>query len=565
MRVTIKLTLHAIFALLISTACNKDDNPAPELSAPVINGISIAGNNLNYDIIVTFNEGVYQNSDKTGDLTRESFTVLINDEITSSNNYLVTHSASQKTASLRLTFTEIPSDFDIITIKPKNNASIYNYEGIAMGTSMEKSIAIDGTSHEVITITDIGTGTGTTIWTSNNIYILDGFVFVSDEQILTIEPGTIIKGKGGQGENASALIVARGGMLMANGTEEDPIIFTAEVDDLNGSVSNLDDGLWGGVIILGKATLNTVPGEQQIEGIPQTEPRGIYGGTDDSDNSGILRYVSIRHGGTDIGEGNEINGLTLGAVGSQTTIEYIEVFANRDDGVEIFGGAPRLRNILVAFCGDDSFDYDQGYHGTGQFWIGIQGFDRGDRLAEHDGGTDPETGTPYSTPVIYNVTYFGKGADAGKRVITFRDNSGGHYANSIFYNQQKCIDIEMLSNESSFDRFSNGNLTINNNIFFGTNSPYISVSASSDVATIDVSDANNELDYYFVLANNEVLDPGFSIRGTSFNISPTHDVSQNMADTPSDPWFRTVNYKGAINPNDNWVKGWTLFEKYLTK
>ncbi len=139
-----------------------------------------------------------------------------------------------------------------------------------MSASELKSIALDGTSHETIVITDSGEGTGTTSWTSNNVYILDGFVFVNDGQTLTIEAGTVIKGKGGQGENASALIVARGGMLMAEGTKEEPIIFTAEADDLDGSVANLDDGLWGSVIMLGKASLNTVPGEQQIEGIPQT-------------------------------------------------------------------------------------------------------------------------------------------------------------------------------------------------------------------------------------------------------------------------------------------------------
>ncbi len=565
MRVLSKVTMLAILAMLIGVACNKDDNPSPEVSAPVMNSISISGSELTYDVVVTFNEGVYRNTNRTGDLTRESFTVLVNNETISSNNYLVTHSASQKTASIRITFADEPSDFDVITVKPRSNVSIYNYEGIAMSITEERSIAIDGTSHEIITIKDNGEGTGTTTWTSNNIYILDGFVFVNDGQTLTIEPGTIIKGKAGQGESASALIVARGGMIIAKGTIDDPIIFTAEADDLNGSVANLDDGLWGGVIILGKATINTVPGEQQIEGIPQTEPRGKYGGNDDNDNSGIIRYVSIRHGGTDIGEGNEINGLTLGAVGSLTTIEFIEVFANRDDGVEIFGGAPRLKNILVAFCGDDSFDYDQGYHGTGQFWVGIQGFDRGDRLAEHDGGTDPETGTPYSTPIIYNVTYFGRGIDAGKRIMTFRDNAGGHYANSIFYNQQKSIDIEMLSTESSYTRFTEEDLTIINNIFYSTTEPYISVSASSDVSPDDVDNANNELEHYFTFAENEVLDPGFSIRGTTFNITPMNDVSQNMADTPTDPWFTDVNYKGAISPDKNWIEGWTLFEKYLTR
>ena len=264
------------------------------------------------------------------------------------------------------------------------------------------------------TIQDDGSGTGTTTWKSGKTYKLDGFVFVNDGQVLTIEPGCVIKGKPGQGESASALIVARGGKIMAEGTADNPIIFTAEADDLSGTLAKTDRGLWGGLIILGRASLNSSPGESQIEGIPTNEPRGRYGGVTDDDNSGTIKYVSIRHGGTDIGEGNEINGLTLGGVGSGTVIDYVEVIANKDDGVEFSGGKPLLKHILVAYCGDDSFDYDEGYRGKGQFWCAIQVPNDGDRLGEHDGGTDPETGQPYAIPNIYNATYIGRGESAGK-------------------------------------------------------------------------------------------------------------------------------------------------------
>ena len=201
---------------------------------------------------------------------------------------------------------------------------------------------------------DPGEGTGTRTLYSDTTYYLDGLVFVNEGQVL-------IKGKPGTGENASALIVARGGTINAVGTAQEPIIFTCEADDLTGSINTTDRGLWGGLIVLGKGKLNSSPGETAVEGIPTSEPRGLYGGDDDGDNSGILKYISIRHGGSDIGEGNEINGLTLGGVGSGTTIEYIEVVANKDDGVEFFGGSPQLKNILVAYCGDDSFDYDEGF------------------------------------------------------------------------------------------------------------------------------------------------------------------------------------------------------------
>lgn len=559
-----QLIVFVAIALLTFASCKKD-GPKPTADAPIMTGISISGEGLIYDIVIAFNEGVYANNNSTGDLTKESFLLVLNDGSISIESYIVTHAASQKTAKIRMVLNKEPTGNEIISVQPLTGFSIYNFEGVAMNISDKLSIALDGTPHEIINVRDQGEGTGTTTWTSNNIYILDGLVFVNEGQTLTIEPGTVIKGKAGQGENASALIVARGGHIMAEGTFEEPIIFTAEADDLNGSVANLDDGMWGGVILLGKAVINTVPPEQQIEGIPQTEPRGVYGGDNDNDNSGILKYISIRHGGTDIGEGNEINGLTLGAVGDQTIVEYIEVFANRDDGVEIFGGKPSLKNIIVAFCGDDSFDYDQGYHGKGQFWVAVQGFDRGDRLAEHDGGTSPETGLPYSKPVIYNVTYFGRGEDAGKRLVTYRDNAGGHYANSIFYNQQNGVDLEMLVTESSYDRFGENELTLRNNIFFKIGLPMLKVSAGDGVSTEDENAANQQLDDYFYSAANEVLDPGFDIRGTKFAISPTNNVGENMAPLPSDEWFSHVNYKGAIHPDSNWVEGWTLFTKYLAE
>ena len=147
---------------------------------------------------------------------------------------------------------------------------------------------------------------------------LDGFVFVNDGDTLTIEAGTVIKGAPGTQADASALIVARGAYIVAEGTAEEPIIMTFEGDPLDGSIPYTTKGQWGGLILLGSAKLNSVPGESAIEGIPTSEARGLYGGDNDEDNSGVLKYISVRHGGTDIGAGNEINGLTFGGVGSGT-------------------------------------------------------------------------------------------------------------------------------------------------------------------------------------------------------------------------------------------------------
>jgi hypothetical protein len=329
------------------------------------------------------------------------------------------------------------------------------------------SAALNTTGKTVVDVTDawMQAQGNTVTWTPNNIYLLDGFVFVGSTQTLNIDAGTIIQGKAGTGANASALIVARGGVINAAGTASEPIVFTYEGD--NGGSLATDRGRWGGLIILGAAGLNSTPGETQIEGIPTSESRGLYGGSDNADNSGSLRYVSIRHGGSNIGNDNEINGLTLGGVGSGTILEYIEIVANKDDGIEWFGGTANVKYLIAAYCGDDALDYDEGYRGKNQFIIIHQdpAASAADRGGEHDGGTSPETGTPFATPQFWNVTSSG---NATSKAITFRDNAGGEYHNSIFLNYGRGIDIEDLidQEQDSYKQFTDGNLKVANSIFF---------------------------------------------------------------------------------------------------
>ncbi len=222
--------------------------------------------------------------------------------------------------------------------------------------------------------------TQNTTWTSDKEYILAGRITVVDGVTLTIEPGTIIKGQAGTGANATALLIARGGKLMADGRADAPIIFTSFADEItpediaagNFGSPNLDpdiNGLWGGVIVLGRAPIsasndNGDISEIQIEGIPTSDPNGLYGGSDPNDNSGVLRYISIRHGGANIGAGNEINGLSLGGVGSATVVENIEIVANQDDGVEWFGGTVNVNNVVAWNVGDDGIDTDQSWAGV---------------------------------------------------------------------------------------------------------------------------------------------------------------------------------------------------------
>ncbi|MCB0689065.1 MAG: T9SS C-terminal target domain-containing protein, partial [Saprospiraceae bacterium] len=270
--------------------------------------------------------------------------------------------------------------------------------------------------NEIVIQDDDLVGGVETTWTADNVYVLDGYVFLEDGGKLTIEPGTIIKGMStpSSADPASALIISRGAQIFAEGTAEAPIIFTTSLDDTNDDTDLLptDRGLWGGLVVLGKA-----PGgfkneaiEFNIEGIP-TEGYGdkaLYGGDVSDDNSGIIRYISIRHGGAAIAPDNEINGLTLGGVGSGTTIEYVEIFANADDGIEWFGGTVNVKYMVSAFCGDEAFDYDQSWAGKGQFMFSITGDDTGERGFEIDGSEAPSL-NPKTVPVFSNITQIGAG------------------------------------------------------------------------------------------------------------------------------------------------------------
>jgi hypothetical protein len=412
-----------------------------------------------------------------------------------------------------------------------------------------------------LVIRDNGGGTGTATWTKEEQYLLEGLVFVNDGQELTIEKGAVIRFKTGQGSASSALVVARGGRIIAEGTESEPIIMTAEGDDLQGSVPLDATGLWGGLIILGNAQLNLSSGEAHVEGIPVYEPRGVYGGYNDDDDSGILRYVSIRHGGTNIGDGNEINGLTLAAVGNKTVIDHIEVISNTDDGIEIFGGTVDLKYLSVAFCGDDAIDIDLGYRGRMQFVIGIQSFARGDKLLEIDGGSDPVQGKPYSHPVIFNATLIGRGQADQEQLAAFGRNAGGIIGNSILLHQRHGVEIEFVEGaESSYLQFQNNNLEFLSNIFFDTEANQSdSMLRVTAAPGIDISQQQSNLIRYFSMASNEITDPGIEITNGFFDLFPEGDVYNNLAPLP-DNWFDLTSYKGAYYTY-SWAEGWTLLNQ----
>ena len=263
-------------------------------------------------------------------------------------------------------------------------------------------------------------------WSGDSIYVLNGRVVVPAGVELTIEPGTIVKGKEGDGANASTLIIAQGGVLNAQGTESAPIIMTSILDNITVGESagtNLDQtdaGLWGGLIVLGYAPISADAATALIEGLPANETYAVYGGTDANDNSGTLEYISIRHGGTLIGDGNEINGLTLAGVGASTTVNHIEVVANIDDGIEFFGGTVNATNLVVWAQGDDAYDIDQAYAGTIDNFVYVAGPD-----SDHGMEVDGPEGTYGAGFTATNGTLYGMTAE----IADFRDSAMGTVQN----------------------------------------------------------------------------------------------------------------------------------------
>ncbi|NCF42773.1 MAG: hypothetical protein GWP32_07800 [Bacteroidetes bacterium] len=342
------------------------------------------------------------------------------------------------------------------------------------------------TTPQVNVVSVTGSITSNTTWSNDNIYQLNQKVVVQDGATLTIEAGTIIKGSSGTGSLASALVVARGGKLMAEGTASEPIIMTSASDNITiGQTmgTNLDQndrGLWGGLIVLGNApcSFSGDVTDLQIEGIPAEDTWGLYGGSNATDNSGVMKYISIRHGGALIGEGNEINGLTLGGVGSGTEIDHIEVVANVDDGVEFFGGTVNASNLLVWAQGDDAIDIDQAYSGTIDNVVVHLG-DSSDHAFEVDG---PE-GTAAGSFILQNASIFGNSVTENGEYADYRKAATGATNNVFASGFPVGKDVE-LDNDAVAESYNAGTLT------FGT-WEIILPSGVTDVTSIFVNKAEN--------------------------------------------------------------------------
>ena len=303
-----------------------------------------------------------------------------------------------------------------------------------------------------------GNITTSTTWTKNNVYNLQGQVYVSPGATLTIKAGTVIASNSG-----GSLAITRDGRLVCNGTATEPVIFTSKNDFNTWTNGDPKTGTWravanewGNVTICGRGfigkygqgavTTNTAAPSAgnyaNMEGLvasSQTDTRTFYGGGDDNDNSGSFRFVSLRYGGQVVGLGNELNGLSLGGVGRGTTIDHIEIMNNVDDGIEIWGGAIDLKYFSIWNSGDDSLDVDQGWRGRAQFGLIVQGYSIPgaaagsgfcDSAIEMD-GAEKSDAQPVSTANMWNMTVIGQPL-SGKHGTKWRDNMRAQFHASVF-------------------------------------------------------------------------------------------------------------------------------------
>ena len=415
---------------------------------------------------------------------------------------------------------------------------------------------VPGIDKQVVVVT--GEITGVENWTSNFYWVLRGAVFVRDGAILNIQPGTRVIGEAG---TIGTLIVERGGMLNAIGTLEQPIVFTS--DQAPGSRQKGD---WGGLIINGRAVVNQGGGE--VEGEADT---GIYGGTNDADSSGSLKFVRVEFAGTEFSPDNELNGIAFQAVGNGGSYEYIQVHSNRDDGVEWFGGTATIKRVVLSNIADDSFDWTFGWRGKAQFVAIVKRGDDGDWTVEADSNEFNNNLEPRANPQIYNFTSCGDPSTASnrpdaRRAVLFRRGTAVTFRNFVLFGSHKGTSGSNLGlqidGSTTHAQVANGltqigagvitqaTLTPAANDVHADSRPYITSGRFPDVR-LGV-DPGLSAECFNVAAPNFVPAAGSLAGGLLPPIQP-----------PADGFFEPVTFTGAVGPNseDNWISGWTAFEQ----
>jgi hypothetical protein len=361
--------------------------------------------------------------------------------------------------------------------------------------------------------------------TKDKIWTLKGYVYVPEGVTLTIEEGTVIESEIAE---KGALIIERGGKIMAEGTPQEPIIFTSGNDFPQ-------PGDWGGIVILGRAKTNQ--DEPTIEG-------GIgrqFGGTNDDDNSGVLKYVRIEYAGVAAFANSEVNALTLGGVGRGTTIEYVQTYYANDDAFEFFGGTVSPKYLVAVATADDDYDFDMGYTGTIQYAISkrdplfVDGGDAGNGV-ECDNDGAGSTLIPTTKPTLLNFTLVGPTSSQSlpnhNLAMRFRRGTNFVVKNSVFYGYVKGgLQIE---SDITVQSFANGGSEFTNNVIHSVDTTKILITKSPLILSQEAMKTK-------VTQNNNTL--------WTSSLSPVTNG------------FETLNGNvGAIpQGTTNWLLGWTRF------
>ena len=459
----------------------------------------------------------------------------------------------------------------------------------------------------------VGTGTitktpgfdlpaGTTTWTRNNIYVLDGTVYVPSGATLTIEAGTIVKG---DKANQGTLVVQRGGRLIANGTATQPIVFTSSV-----VAGSRQPGDWGGIILLGRAPIN-LAGSPSIEGAA-FGTKGEFGGTDPADNSGSLQYVRIEFPGIAFQVNNEVNGLTMGGVGHGTTINHVQVSNSGDDAFEWFGGTVNAKYLVAQSSVDDDYDTDNGFSGRVQFALALRDPSRGDIATggvsngvESDNDANGTATTLLTSSVFSNFTILLPPATSpaspfnNAAGLLIRRNSSQSVFNSIVAGRRFGVELNSNSSNLTQTNAQSGSLVLANNIFIDvpfTATNFTTSRAGRSSYSSGVTPLAGFLINEFVATGNDTTQTIATLGLNADNYNFEGNCSANRACVPvfglpaaspattgaaftntkltgagnggPNNTFDVVSFRGAFGPAGTaagtWANGWTNFNPQIT-
>ena len=388
-------------------------------------------------------------------------------------------------------------------------------------------------------------------------YTLKGYVYVTEGNTLTIAPGSVIVS---DITEKGALIIERGAKLIADGRANDPIVFTS-----GKAIGQRQPGDWGGIILLGKAPTN-----RPLDPAPVIEG-GVgrkYGGSDPNDDSGILRFVRIEFAGIAAEPGSEINGLTLGGVGSGTIIENVQVSFGNDDAFEFFGGTVNCKNLIAFATADDDFDFDFGYVGRIQYGIAcrkpdfVDGGDAGNGIECDNDGTGSNA-TPITRPQLSNFTFVGPNNATGTAA---NHNFGNRWRratqfvlrNSIMIGWQKG-GFSLESDATIRSYFTDGTSEFRNNLVHAVVDPFRTGNANIASAAQLRAKAESEGCIVYTDATGAQLASPFYSTNPNFLPNTGSPALTGANFTGMNAFFTAGTFRGAMGTT-NWTTGWANWD-----